>query len=1075
MSDDTVSPAPGSPRPAPRRAGRLTRRLLTGVGVVLCVILVLVALTWLNRRAVTRQVLVGWLEREGVPADVDIERVELNGVVARIRIGDPRNPDVAVERVEVDYAVGAPWSKQGLGVTPSRIRLLRPVARVSLRGGKLSFGSLDPLVDKFTNRPPGPDSQAPLVLVEDARVRVETDYGFANVLANARVQDGKLMRLAAYMPATALRSGDRIDARGLTAAVDLTTAGDRVALRVVAAADAAVLPGAQGQGVGLNLTGDLPYPDLKTHRNDGRASVNLSLRADRLATGDSAARGVEAAFGFAGTTAGWIDTFRIDGRTTADLRADRLEGAVAGQGARLRLTDAATVLDRSNGGGIGWRVEGPAQASAGRLSGAGLDGAGITLSAGRLIAGGRGAAFEAQGPLSLTADRLAMDELSLNGARGQAQLDLVADGGLRLDLRGGVQAARGAWPLFGAVTRDDIPELAGMKRALSAFAVNIPAFSVSTGDGGTRATLDRPATLNPANGGVLTLRPAATPIFSMGRGGQGGGGLSLTATRGRGLPEASFAIPRWALTETGFTATLDGRAALDFGLARGIALQTKGQLVSSNGRLTYATADCTPLTVERLELDENDVTDISGRFCPSGRPLVTVENGGWRADGRLSGVNASAPFLALHFRDAEGTLAATGGPRGVGMQANVTRATVVDATSPARFNPMTAAGSARLSGDDWTGAFDLSHGETVLGRLTLNHDGKAGVGGITIDAPSITFAEGGLQPVDLSPMAGDIVGSPATGSVGFTGRVDWRADTEGTSSGRLTIPGLDFTSPAGPVKGLRGTVELTSLTPLVAAPGQTLHADLLESVAPLTDIDLVFGLDKAALTVEGADLSVAGGTVRVEPLSIPLDINQGFTGVIVVESVQLGQIVTSAGFGDKVSLDALVSGRLPFSWNPKDGVRIVGGDLQAIQPGRLSIPRSSLTGLEAAGGGEALPPNTVQDLAYQAMENLAFDILSAQVNSLDEGRLGVLFRIRGRHDPPQRQELRIPLAEFISRQFLNRELPLPSNTGIDLTLDTSVNLNELVSDLMKLDRARNGGAVEDTPDEQASPEVSPTP
>ncbi|RZJ30352.1 MAG: C4-dicarboxylate ABC transporter, partial [Brevundimonas sp.] len=519
---------------------------------------------------------------------------------------------------------------------------------------------------------------------------------------------------------------------------------------------------------------------------------------------------------------------------------------------------------------------------------------------------------------------------------------------------------------------------------------------------------------------------------------------------------------------SGFTATLDGRAALDFGLARGIALQTRGELASSGGRLTYTAAGCVPLTVERLELDENDVTDISGRFCPTGRPLFEVRDGAWRADGALSGLSASAPFLALHFREAEGVLAATGGPRGVGLEARVSRATVVDATAPARFNPMTAVGSARLSGDDWTGAFDLSNGQTTLGRLTLAHDGQAGVGGLTVDAPSIVFVEGGLQPSDLSPLAGGVVGSPAVGSVGFTGRVDWRADAEGTSSGRLTVPGLDFTSPAGPVKGLRGTIDFTSLAPLEAAPGQTLHADLLESVAPLTDIDLVFGLDKAALTVEGADLAVAGGVVRVEPLTVPLDIQQGFTGVIVLETVQLGQVITDAGFGDKVSLDAVVSGRLPFSWNPRDGVRIVGGDLQAVQPGRLSIPRSALSGLEAAGGGEELPPNTVQDLAYQAMENLAFDILSAQVDSQDQGRLGVIFRIRGRHDPPERQELRIPLAEFISREFLNRELPLPSNTGIDLTLETSLNLNQLVSDLMALDRARNGRPDAPGPDE-ASP------
>jgi hypothetical protein len=94
------------------------------------------------------------------------------------------------------------------------------------------------------------------------------------------------------------------------------------------------------------------------------------------------------------------------------------------------------------------------------------------------------------------------------------------------------------------------------------------------------------------------------------------------------------------------------------------------------------------------------------------------------------------------------------------------------------------------------------------------------------------------------------------------------------------------------------------------------------------------------------------------------------------------------------------------------------------------------------------------------MENLAFDILSAEVNSLDAGRLGVLFRIRGRHDPPQRRELRVSIAEFISREFLNRELPLPSGTGIDLTLDTTLNANQLVSDLLAYNRARNGEPAE---------------
>ena len=1067
----TEAPASPSDRaPARRRAGG-PRRLWLGLGAAVCILVVLASLLYLNRRAATRQVLVGWLERQGIPADVEIERVELDGLVASIRIGDPRNPDAVIERVEVDYAIGAPWSKTGLGLTPSRIRLVRPVLRASFRDGKFSVGSLDPLVERFTGQPPRPDSRGPLVLIEQGRVRLDTEYGPVAVLGDARIDDGKVIRLSARAPAADLKNGT-YEARAFAATLSVTTTGDRMAVSGAATADQATLPGFAGAGMRMTLTGDLPYPDLKQRRGDGRARVNIGLIAARLTAGELAARDAVADLRFDGQTAGWLETFRVEGAASADLRAASLGGPdLAASAAAVRWSDARAVLAR-NDQGFGWRIDGPARISAARASGAGLEGAGVTLSSSRLTVGGRNAAWEASGPLALGAQRLAWDDLSLTDARGAANLELVVDAGLRLNLAGGLRAARGAWPLFGPPAGDDGEDLAEMKRALGAFALDIPAFSLTSGDGGTRVTLDQAATLRPANGGVLTLRPAAGPIFAAARGQPGGGALALTATRGRGLPEAAFAIPAWRLTPDGFTADLDGRAALDFDLARGLALETRGRLTSSRGEIRYVATECAPVTVERLELGENDVIDVSGRACPIDRPLVSIAGGRWRADGALADVDASAPFLALHIRDADGRFAATGGPAGVGLDTRIEQATIEDATTPLRFNALTASGTARLADEDWTGAFDLARGGATLGRLDLAHDGQSGAGGLTIDAPSIVFVEGGLQPADLSPLAGDFVGSPATGSVAFQGRVDWVAEAEGSSSGRLTVPGLDFVSPAGPVKGLKGAVDFTSLAPLMTAPGQRLTADRLETVTPLTDIALTFGLDKAAVTVEGGELAVAGGVFRVEPFALPLDRSQPFSGVIVLENVQLGEVIAGSGFADSVKLDAVVSGRLPFTSDPVSGIRITAGTLSAIQPGRLSIQREALSGLEAGGGGEAVPPNTVQDLAYQAMENLSFDILSAEVNSLDEGRIGVLFRIRGRHDPPEHQELRIPIDEFISREFLNRELPLPSGTGIDLTLDTTLNVNQLIGDLLELNRARNGAPSASA---AAPPRVEPAP
>ena len=1046
--------ADASPAPVPRRS-RGVGRLLVVAGAVLAVLLTLVALLYLNRRAATRQVLIGWLEQQGLDADMQVDRVELDGIVASIRIGDPANPDVTIERVEVDYAIGGPWSKGGVGLTPSRVRLVRPVLRASVRGGKLTLGSLDPLVEKFTGRPPRPDSRGPLIIVERARVRLDTDYGPANILGDARIDNGKLMRLIARMPATAFKSG-QAEAQDLQAAVDLTTTGDRIAVRLDATAESATLSGLQSQTAKLVVTGNLPYPDLRGRRGDGRAALNAGFTAARLSSGGTAARDADARLSFTGQTDGWIETFNIAGAGNLDVRATRIDGAlITAAGTRLRLDQARTTFSR-DARGFGWRLDGPATLTAARASGTGLDGADVTLRSARMVMGGRGTALEAGGPVALFADRLAWGELILNGVRGAGRLNLVADQGVRVDGAGSLAAARGRWPLFGSVGRDDLPELAGMKQALSAFALDIPALSLTTSPAGASVALTLPATLRPANGGILTLHPASAPVFSALRGQAGGGALSLKAIPGLGLPEADFTIPAWRLTPTGFTATLDGRAALDFGLARGIAVQTRGQLTLASGRVTYVAAGCGPITVERLELDANDVTDLSGQFCPADRPLASIADGRWRSDGTVRGFSADAPFMALRFRDGAGGFTATGGPSGIGLDARVASASVVDGTTPLRFNSLSAAGSARLSRENWTGSFGLSRKGTTLGRLTLVHDGGAGLGGVTIDAPSIVFTGGGLQPGDLSPLAGQFVGSPATGSVAFAGRIDWRPDAEGTSSGRLTIPGLDFVSPAGPVKGLRGTVDFINLAPLTAAPGQRLTADRLESVTPLTDVAVTFGLDKAAVAVQGGDLTVGSGHISLEPFVVPLDPAQPITGVIVLDKVQLGEVLAGSGFGDKVLLDAVVSGRLPFTSTREDGVRITGGTLAAVQPGRLSIAREALSGLEAGGGGEAVPPSTIQDLAYQAMENLSFDLLSAEVNSLDQGRIGVLFRIRGRHDPPQRQELRISIADFISREFLKRELPLPSGTGIDLTLDTTLNLNQLVGDLLALNRARNG-------------------
>lgn len=1056
LTDDTPTSQPQTRAQTPRRGRSAVRTALIVLLIGLLLLIVLAAALYLNRRAAARELLVGWLDRKGIDSDVEVEQLEIDGFVGKISIGDPRNPDFKVERVEVDYALGLPWSKAGLGVTPSRIRLIRPLVRASWKDGELSLGSLDPLVKEFTAKPPRPNQRAPLVIVEDGRARIDTEYGPLQVLADARIDNSRLMRLNARLPAASLKSGDT-EARGLSAVVDLTTTGDRVALKVEAAADRFSLAEAGGTAARLNLTGDLPYPDLKMRRGDGRAVIAARLTADALSAGGMESRKTEASVDFDGLTEGWIETFQIVGKGQTRVRAQQLSGdGLAARGADLALNRADIMVKRGQRG-LEWRVASPAVIRLDSGSAAGTRLSQAILTSEGLTAGGRDAAFEMQGPLALSAGELASGDLKLNQARGRLDLDLVRDGVTRMSATGALSAARASWPGLGAPTRDDLPEMAELKRALNAFAIDAPGLRLSTGNVGTELTLTRPITARPANGGLLTIAPAPTPLFAAEAGQSGGGALSLTAQRGGGLPEAQIAVPSWTLTPGGFRATLDGKAALDFGPARNIALTTRGELASSGGRLTYTTRDCIPLSVERLELGENDVTDINGRFCPAETPLITVANGAWRAQGTLADVDAVAPFLAMRFSDAQGRLVVDGKPAGLSMTATVSRAQVADTTDPLRFLPLTAVGEARLAGDVWSGGFDLTRLEHAIGRIDLRHDGQAEAGGVTIRAPNLAFSQYGLQPSDVSPLAADYLKSPVEGSAGFEGRIDW-SPTTATSSGVVTIPELDFTSPAGKVQGLKGRIEFTSLTPLITAPDQVLTINRLEAVTPLTDLELRFALDEKFLSLAGGKIEAAGGRISIEPINVPLTPGEAWGGVILVEQVQLNELMKSANLQDKAQLDAVVSGRLPFTYAPDVGWRISGGILNAVRPGRLSIQPEVFDDLDAGGAaveGEApLPPNTMQDLAYQAMQDLAISDLSAEVDSLDGGRLGVRFHIHGRHDPPERQQLRLSWIELIRRDFLKKKLPLPSDTPIDLTLDTTWNANQIVSDL--LEYARRG-------------------
>lgn len=1045
---------------------RRRRALATASGAAL-LLAAGIAAAWLGRGPLAEAALERWLAGQGVAADVTFERVGLDGAAGRVRLGAEAAPDLTVARIEVDYGLIAPWAG-GLSLRPSRIVLTEPRLSAAWRDGKLDLGALDRLAQRLAETPPDPDAPSPEIEVRGGRVVLTTPWGPVEAGIDALLQDGRLRR--ASLEATQVR----LDGPEGPAAIDrlrlgAATVGTRLAVRGRVEGLTGAVAGLAGEGATVAFALDAPAAAEGLGPDEGPAQLTLSVAATRLTLGGLGlddSRGELTVEGRLEDPGGEAPAFAGD--VTARLTA------AAGQAGETRLTRPSASL--SGAGrvaqgteGVAWRLDGPVRLAAERARVPGLTLEAPVISATRLGLGGLGTSLESTGPVSLAARRVQSGALQLSGVTGRGRLDLRAGETLIAGFEGGL-GGRAAWPLLGAPAAGDTPEIAGMKRALADLRVAAPDLRLSLADGAVRLDLGQTLTATPAAGGRLTA--AALPGRPLFASTDGGGALALTSAAGGPLPTLEATVPRWRLQGEGVVAEVRGRAALDFAPAEDLTLTTAGTLTTGPAGLTFRPAGCVAVAAARLELGENDAEAARGALCPTPgpdvRPFLQISDGGWTLTAGLQDGAARLSGFVAAVEAARGPLTVRGG-RALSLSAPALSGRLVDLAEPRRFETLAATGAAALGEQIWEGRFDLAPEAAAVrapgpaATAMLRHDGRSGVGALTLDTPALIFAPGGLQPADLTPLGADFVKGVVEGEARFAGRFDW-TPAGATSGGVAEARGLAFDSPLGRVEGLNSALAFDSLAPLTTDPGQRLTAEAVAAFAPLNDLALIFTLAEDRLRIEGGRATAAGGLIRVEPFDAPLSPGAELSGALTFEGVELGEILRTLGLGEDIRIDARVSGRLPFTRLADGRLRISGGQLAAVEPGRLSIPRSALSQVTAGGGVPAeaapgAPPNMVEDLAYQAMENLAYDSLTASIDSVGDGRMRLRFNVDGRHDPPQRQEIRLSWMDVIRRRFADRPLPLPSGTEIDLTLDIDFNADELFGDLIALDQARRGAAT----------------
>lgn len=997
---------PGRPKPRPG-----VWVIAAGiVGAIVLIALLVALLLYAVRGRVAASLARQWLGKQGVPSNLDIQSLSLTGLRAKLRLGDPADPDLTVDEMDLAYSLSGPWNGRALGLDPHRIRLVGAHLKLRLKDGKVSAGGLDPLVRNLS-RPSAKAGPAPDVIVENSTVLVVTPGGDLRLTGNGQRVAGVIAAHAQAAPFQIAGFGGQ--ARGAGGRIDI----DQHGAHISATANLAALTVSKAKSAAsagwTTLGADLPAPD-KDGRWSGPMRVNVTAK-DLSATGDGRLDGGSLAASFDGV----VNTNAVGqgfrGHLTAKVDADALTRKdAAAKGAHIDLDLPKLILAHDAAGGS-----------------ASGDGTASLKAASLAVAGGHGSAVS--GHIRITG-------LSAATRKGRTTASAALDGGLAgdgaLDPALARRLARGVPVLSG-----EAPYAAAMERGLRGFHVNAASWRAEVSDRGARIALTQPILIQARSGARVTLASGGEPVILTTGSARGALNLDLG---GGGLPALKASFSHTMVSHAGFLSEVAVKGSLDALIARGATLSAHGYAGLVDGRFRFALIDCAPVTATKLDLGANPVTGFSGQVCPGDGPLIEAANGGWKAEGRLQGAAGDAPSFAVTAKDANGAFRAAGAHDGLDTaRLTVARAEIRDTTQPLRFHPAYATGGLSLASHHWTGDFTAATpAGWRIGGLHIVHDADTGAGRADVTA-TLAFVPGGPQPAALSPLAD--FARETEGSAMFTGWFAWDAKAATSSGGELVARIARVKGPLGPMTNTAADIHFTSLAPLATAPDQTLTVGEVQALTPVSDITATFDLDGPTLHLRGDDARLAGGHVHLEPMTLALDKTKGvINGVLVLDKVDIGQIIAASSLADAVQIQARIDGRIPFELGPA-GVRIHQGSLVAAGPGRLSISRKALTGANASvAQGQA---GFAQDLAYQAMDNLSFDQLDATMNSIAGERLGVLFHIKGRHDPPTHQSATIAVGDLIGGKALDKPIPLPSDTQINLTLDTSLNFGELVAAL----------------------------
>ncbi len=954
---------------------RLGRRLF--VYLVLFLLLVGFLILWFSRITIADNFVRSQLNDLGIEASYEIEDIGLRKQVIRnLVIGDPRQPDLTADLVEIGNSVGT----GGAGINWVRATGVKAFGR--LQGGKLSLGALD----KFSD----PEDDSPLALpdialtVESAQLRIDSDFGAVGLALNGagNLHDGFEGELAALSKSLNL-GGCSISDPSYFGEIAISQRKPRL----------------NGP---LRLP-DVECPDLDLSAKDIGVQLALELGQDftswsgdagisggPLVYADYSAKEVKSTIGFNGDldrSSGNIDLTTNDvdspyGRANIARVSGPFQIGYGDDPITARFEGAPEIRSAKISAGMLGQTEGLATSTDGTPIGpiaaklaTAISNAGNSLNLTGDIrfdtgAAGTKLAINALSATSRSGGEMALDDAILltfvgDDVRMLAQGDLLLNGGgfpdARIDLNDGSLSRGFAGSVNMAAYQAGTAKL------------NIPSLSFAPApDGGTnfdgRLILSGPL----PEGRITGLQVPVNGSF----GGRGGFSLfrecvdlqfaslrsaSFVAgpTRTRLCPENSHGIvssqggdvnvaaraPSFDLTgNVGGTPLVLSSGALGFSMANGVTAQDVS--------LRMGTAD---------SMTKLDMARLSAAF-------------GQTITGKITGAEGQIANVPLLLNDVEGDWRYLDGAFLAGAQLRVR-----DEEQVERFRPLISKNvQIKFSDGQITAEGLLQEPTTERAVATVNilHVLDNSTGEAVIEVSGLTFDDR-LQPELLTPLTLGVIAN-VDGTVTGNGRINWDAAGDGVrSTGSFRTDSINLAAAFGPVTGLSGVIEFSDLLGLETTEGQLVRmAEVNPGVAAFNGQLFYRLLPDYKMQVEGGQWPFAGGMLYLEPTILDLGEDAERRLEFTVVGVDAAQFLTQFDF-ENITASGVFDGKLPMVFD-QDGGRIAGGYLVARKGGGSLSYIGELT-YEDMG--------TFANFAFNALKSLKYEQLTIGMDGAIDGEI----------------------------------------------------------------------------------------